>query len=99
MTQKHTESQPKTPSENGCFEQDLARLDEIIRLLEKDNVPLDALLGLYEEGVGLLRRCNQQLEQAQQRVRMLQISPDGTRAHLVDFENDAKNDANGGDLA
>ena len=70
----------------ASFEQNLNRLDEIIRLLEKDSVPLDELLGLYEEGVGLLRHCNQQLDEAQQKVKMLQISPDGTKAKLVDFE-------------
>lgn len=68
------------------FEKNLLRLDEIIRLMEKDPVPLDELIGLYEEGVGLLRLCNTQLEDAQQKVKMLQISPDGTRARLVDFK-------------
>lgn len=72
----------------ASFEQNLNRLDEIIRLLEKDSVPLDELLGLYEEGVGLLRSCNLQLDEAQQRVKMLQISPDGTKAKLVDFEQE-----------
>ena len=72
----------------ASFEQNLNRLDDIIRLLEKDSVPLDELLGLYEEGVGLLRSCNLQLDEAQQRVKMLQISPDGTKAKLVDFEQE-----------
>ena len=72
----------------ASFEHNLNRLDEIIRLLEKDSVPLDELLGLYEEGVGLLRSCNLQLDEAQQRVKMLQISPDGTKAKLVDFEQE-----------
>jgi exodeoxyribonuclease VII small subunit len=78
--------QSKDTNKENNFEQNLERLDEIIRLLEKDNVPLDQLLGLYEEGVGLLRLCNGQLESAQQKVKMLQISPDGTRARLVDFD-------------
>ncbi|MBQ7338611.1 MAG: exodeoxyribonuclease VII small subunit [Clostridia bacterium] len=75
-------------NKKASFEQNLNRLDEIIRLLEKDSVPLDELIGLYEEGVGLLRLCNSQLDEAQQKVKMLQISPDGTRAKLVDFEEE-----------
>ena len=67
------------------FEAGLARLDEIIALLDKDGVPLDELMKLYEEGVGLLRTCNEQLESAEQRVKMLKISPDGTKAHLEPF--------------
>lgn len=88
------EKQAKKNTEQD-FEQNLARLDEIIRLLEKDSVPLDALIGLYEEGVGLLRLCNGQLEAAQQKVKMLQITPDGTRARLVDFEEDAQDGGQG----
>ncbi len=76
----------KNTIKTASFEQHLSRLDEIIQLLEKDSVPLDELLALYEEGVGLLRVCNGQLNEAQQKVKMLQISPDGTRAKLVDFE-------------
>ncbi|MBQ8718491.1 MAG: exodeoxyribonuclease VII small subunit [Clostridia bacterium] len=72
------------------FEQNLKRLDEIVALLEKDSVPLDELLRLYEEGVGLIRLCNTQLDSAQQKVKLLQISPDGTKAHLVDFSEESE---------
>ena len=68
------------------FEQSLARLDEIIAMLEKDNVPLDDLMKLYEEGVGLLRNCNEQLDSAEQKVKILKISPDGHKAHLEPFD-------------
>ncbi len=74
------------------FEQNLARLDEILALLEKDSVPLNDLLSLYEEGVSLVRRCNEQLENAGKKVKMLQISPDGTKAKLVDYEDETSDD-------
>ena len=83
-TKKVTEQQPKEQSQIN-FEQGLTRLDEIISMLERDNVPLDELMKLYEEGVGLLRTCNEQLETAEQKVKMLKISPDGTKAHLEPF--------------
>ena len=72
------------------FEEGLARLDQIIATLEKDNVPLDELMKLYEEGVGHLRVCNEQLDSAEQKVKMLHISPDGTTARLESFSEEGE---------
>lgn len=68
------------------FEASLQRLDEIITLLERDNIELDELMKLYEEGVGLLRSCNSQLDTAEQKVKLLKMSPDGTKMTLQDFD-------------
>jgi len=67
------------------FEEALARLDEILRRLESGEGNLDTLLKDYEEGVALLRVCNERLEQAEQKVKMLQFTPDGGVA-LTDFD-------------
>ena len=67
------------------FEESLARLEEILNLLENGDAKLDDTLKLYEEGVSLVRACNQYLQSAEQTVKALQITPDGT-AELVDFE-------------
>lgn len=64
--------------ENMTFETAIARLEEIVRLLESGNAPLDVSLSLYEEGVSLVRLCNARLDHAQQRVKMLTFSDDGT---------------------
>ena len=45
--------------------------------MESGEGSLDTLLKDYEEGVALLRTCNERLEQAEQRVKMLQFTPDG----------------------
>ena len=66
------------------FEEALARLEEILAKLERGDGNLDELLGLYEEGVGLIRICNERLENAELRVKMLQLHPDGN-AETVDF--------------
>lgn len=63
----------------------MARLEEVLQLLESGDADLNELLKLYEEGVMLIRTCNTQLEQAEQRVKMLAMQPDGGVA-LVDFE-------------
>ena len=50
------------------FEQSLARLDEIVRHLEKGDLPLSESLTLFEEGTALLNTCGKMLDEAEQKV-------------------------------
>jgi exodeoxyribonuclease VII small subunit len=59
------------------FEQAIERLEAIVKLMEGDTVPLDENLKLYEEGVALVRRCTSELDHAEQRVKILQRTPEG----------------------
>ena len=74
--------------ETKSFEQGLSRLDEIIALLEKDHVPLDELMSLYEEGIGLLRRCNDALDKAEQKVKLLRLAPEEGKVYLEPFDRE-----------
>lgn len=58
------------------FEQSMARLDEIVRHLEKGDMPLDDSIALFEEGTGLIRSCEKQLDAAEQKVVKLRKGPD-----------------------
>jgi exodeoxyribonuclease VII small subunit len=53
------------------FEQALARLEEIVEILEAGDAPLEKSLGLFEEGVALSRSCNGRLEAAERRLEVL----------------------------
>ena len=53
------------------FEDGLKRLEEIVAKLESGNLPLDNSLKLFEEGVKLVRFCNERLAEAQQKVELL----------------------------
>ena len=64
--------------ESMTFETAIARLEEIVHLLESGNAPLDVSLSLYEEGVALVRLCNMRLDNAKQRVKILTVGEDGT---------------------
>ncbi len=64
--------------ENMTFESAIARLEVIVRALESGNAPLDESLSLFEEGVALVKFCNEKLDGAEQRVKMLTFAPDGT---------------------
>ena len=40
------------------FESSMARLEEIVSLLEKGDAPLEKAMSLFEEGAGLLRESS-----------------------------------------
>ena len=58
------------------FEQALGRLDEIVRHLEKGDLPLSESMTLFEEGTGLLNLCGKLLDEAEQKVVKLRKGPD-----------------------
>lgn len=47
---------------------DLKRLEDIVRMLERDDLDLDRALALFEEGVGRLRAAKERLTEAEARV-------------------------------
>ena len=60
------------------FEKALARLEEIVRAMESGDAMLDESLSLYEEGVKLIQFCAKALDDAEQKVKILQKGEDGT---------------------
>lgn len=58
------------------FEQSLARLDEIVKHLERGDLPLNESLELYEEGTSLINACGKMLDTAEQKVVKLRKGAD-----------------------
>jgi len=61
-------------NEKPTFEQAVARVDEIVNLLEKGDAQLSQSLALFEEGVKLIETCGVMLDEAEQTVVRLQKS-------------------------
>ena len=59
------------------FEQAMKQIDAIVGRLEKGDVSLDESVKLFEEGTRLIRRCTELLDNAEQKVVLLQAGPDG----------------------
>ena len=59
------------------FEQSMARLEEIVGLLERGDAPLEQAMALFEEGAKLMRECTKRLDQAEQKVTLLTAGADG----------------------
>ncbi len=62
-------AKPKHPEKN--FETSLSTLEQIVAQLESGDLPLERSLELFEDGVGLVRHCQSQLQDAERKVEML----------------------------
>ncbi|MFC5435755.1 exodeoxyribonuclease VII small subunit [Rhodanobacter umsongensis] len=57
------------------FEHSLDELEQLVARMEGGELSLDESLASFERGIGLFRHCQQSLEQAELRVRLL-LDPD-----------------------
>ena len=63
-----------TPS----FEMNMARLEQIVKVLERGDSPLEESLKLFSEGTELVRSCGKLLDEAELQVKKVLVNPDGT---------------------
>ena len=56
---------------NITFEEAMTRLEDTVHKLEGGNMSLDDSLTAFEEAVSLVKLCNEKLESAERRVRIL----------------------------
>ena len=57
--------------ENITFEKGLERLEQIVDQLNQNNTTLENALKLFEEGICLIRHCNNLLDSAEAKVKIL----------------------------
>ena len=53
------------------FESALERLEQIVGEMEGDKLPLEELLGRYEEGTRLVKVCQERLTSAEKRIELI----------------------------
>lgn len=63
---------------NASFENNMQRLEQIVRAMERGDVPLEESLKLFQEGTALVRSCNQLLDHAQLQLKKIMTAPDGS---------------------
>ncbi len=59
------------------FEASMQRLEEIVRTMERGELPLEQSLKLFEEGTALVRTCGTMLDEAEMKIVKLMKGPDG----------------------
>lgn len=71
MAKTPTPQPDPTASPVADFEASLDALEALVEKMEHGEMTLEESLAAYERGVGLYRRCQQALEQAELRVKLL----------------------------
>lgn len=70
------------------FEQSMTELEEIVRQLEKGELSLEDSLKQFEKGIGLARRCQEVLNQAEQKIETLTSSNSTTELNPDEQSSD-----------
>ena len=73
---------------NISFESNMQRLEQIVRALERGDVPLDESLKLFQEGTELVRSCQNMLDNAKQQVE--KVLSDAGGMPVMEELNDAE---------
>ena len=63
--------------ENKTFEENMQRLEQIVRAMERGDVPLDESLKLFREGTELVEYCGKLLDEAELQVKKIVPAADG----------------------
>ena len=56
----------------------MARLEQIVRAMERGDVALEESLKLFQEGTELVRNCQKLLDDAQLQIKKIMTAPDGS---------------------
>ena len=79
-------SDPNPPN----LETAMQRISEIVTSMESGDLPLEKLIESYEEGVSLVKSCQETLDAAEKRIQVIARNARG-EAVLKDFDGEDAN--------
>ena len=89
-------SKAKPPGSELNFEKAMSRLEAIVEQMETGKLPLEDLIVRYEEGMNLVKVCQDRLTSAEQKIEIIARNSAG-KAVVKDFEVESSNDDKGGE--
>ena len=69
------------------FEESMGRLEQIVRAMERGDVPLEESLKLFQEGTELVQTCTKLLDDAQLQIKKVMTAADGSPV-MEDFADE-----------
>ena len=58
-------------NKSATFEENMHRLEQIVRTMEQGEIPLEESLKLFNEGTALVQSCGKLLDEAQMQIKMI----------------------------
>ena len=68
---------------NRTFEENMLRLEQIVRAMERGDIALEESLKLFQEGTKLVSDCGKMLDEAELQVTKIVSKDDGSPAEEV----------------
>jgi exodeoxyribonuclease VII small subunit len=65
------------PVKSPPFEEALQNLEKVVEMMEADELPLETLLAKYEEGLKLVKICQDKLAEAEVKLQQLEKTAAG----------------------
>jgi exodeoxyribonuclease VII small subunit len=78
-------SKPKPPGTELTFESAMDRLETIVEQMESGKLSLEDLIVRYEEGMNLVKICQERLKSAEEKIEIIARNSDG-KAIVRDFD-------------
>jgi exodeoxyribonuclease VII small subunit len=78
----------KTEKNPPTLETAMQRVSEIVASMESGDMPLEKLIESYEEGIGLVKACQEKLDAAEKRIQIIARNARG-EVSLEDFDAEA----------
>jgi exodeoxyribonuclease VII small subunit len=88
---KRSSSMARKDSTHKPFESALTELEQVVDRLESGELSLEEALEAFEKGVGLVKYCNQKLNEVEKKVEILIKDKEG-KLQLQSFEEAAEED-------
>ncbi|MCD7735859.1 MAG: exodeoxyribonuclease VII small subunit [Lachnospiraceae bacterium] len=63
-----TEQEGNNKTEELSLEDSFKKLDEVLERLEDREIPLEDAFTLYQQGLELLRRCNEKIDTVEKKI-------------------------------
>lgn len=77
MSEKKLSKSSSNTKSTDSIESSLARLETIVTDIESNPPPLEILIERYEEGVNLLKICQQKLTAAEKKIELITRNTEG----------------------